>query len=92
MKPKFKTMDANEAVANVARGAGAAVTPLVIQGEWLKRVGIEARAQALTDANPERAEELQTALRRLTAAEQMGALFKVIALHSPCWPAPAGFA
>ena len=44
-----------EAVANAAREAGAAVTRLVNQGEWLVRLGIEARAQALSRANPERA-------------------------------------
>jgi NADH dehydrogenase [ubiquinone] 1 alpha subcomplex assembly factor 7 len=81
-----------EAVAEVARSAGAAVTPLVSQGEWLIRVGIEARAQALSRANPDRAADIQAALERLTARDQMGALFKVIALHSPDWAAPAGFA
>jgi SAM-dependent MidA family methyltransferase len=66
--------------------------PLVAQGEWLIRLGIEARAQALSRANPERANDIQTALERLTDPDQMGTLFKVIALHSPDWPEPAGFA
>jgi NADH dehydrogenase [ubiquinone] 1 alpha subcomplex assembly factor 7 len=79
------------AVAEAASAAGAAVTPLVTQGEWLIRLGIEARAQALTRANPDRADEVGSVLRRLTAREQMGTLFKVIAIHSPDWPAPAGF-
>jgi SAM-dependent MidA family methyltransferase len=30
-------------------------------------------------------------LRRLTATDEMGSLFKVIALHSPDWPAPGGY-
>jgi NADH dehydrogenase [ubiquinone] 1 alpha subcomplex assembly factor 7 len=81
-----------EAVGEAARDAGAAVTPLVTQGEWLIRLGIEARAQALISANPERAGDVQAALDRLTSREQMGQLFKVLALHSPNWPAPAGFA
>jgi SAM-dependent MidA family methyltransferase len=81
-----------EAVGNAARGAGAAVTPLVLQGEWLIRLGIEARAQALSRVNPDRAQDLQSALDRLTGRDQMGQLFKVIALHSPEWPAPGGFA
>lgn len=80
-----------EAVARAAAGAGAAVTKVVGQGEWLIRLGIEARAQALSRSNPERAEEIAGALQRLTSAEAMGRLFKVIALHSPDWPAPAGF-
>jgi SAM-dependent MidA family methyltransferase len=35
---------------------------------------------------------LQTAVDRLTSRDQMGTLFKVMAIHSPDWPAPAGFA
>ena len=81
-----------EALADSARDAGAAVTPVIAQGEWLLRLGIEARAQSLSRANPERAADIQSALDRLTASEQMGSLFKVIAVHSPDWPAPAGFA
>lgn len=81
-----------EAVANVARDAGAAVTPLVTQGEWLIRLGIEARAQSLSRANPDGAADIQAALERLTRSDGMGQLFKVLALHSPDWPAPAGFA
>ena len=81
-----------EALAGAARDAGAAVTPVIAQGEWLLRVGIEARAQSLSRANPDRAADIQSALDRLTASEQMGSLFKVIAVHSPDWPAPAGFA
>jgi SAM-dependent MidA family methyltransferase len=81
-----------EAVAEAAGEAGAAVTRMIGQGEWLIRLGIEARAQALMRANPERAEDVQAALDRLTAHGQMGTLFKVMAIHSPDWPAPAGFA
>jgi SAM-dependent MidA family methyltransferase len=80
-----------EALANAARGAGAAVTPLTTQGEWLNRLGIGARAAALAKSNPQRAEELAAAARRLTDKDAMGDLFKVIAIHSADWPAPAGF-
>ena len=81
-----------ETVTRAARDAGASVTPLVPQGEWLIRLGIEARAQSLSRANPDRAADVQAALDRLTGRDQMGELFKVIALHSPDWPQPAGFA
>ena len=80
-----------EAVAGVARDSGASVTKLLMQGEWLIRLGIEARAQSLARANPDRAAEVQTALERLTSPDQMGHLFKVVALHSPDSPVPAGF-
>jgi SAM-dependent MidA family methyltransferase len=81
-----------EAVARAARVSGAATTQLMTQGEWLIRLGIEARAQALSRANPDRADDVQSALERLTASDQMGAMFKVLGLHSPDWPVPAGFA
>lgn len=81
-----------EAVERSARAQGAEVTPLVTQGEWLVRLGIEARAQALSRANPEREKEIRAAVDRLAGASGMGTVFKVIAVHSPEWPAPAGFA
>ena len=80
-----------EAAGAAARDAGAAVTLLVTQGEWLIRLGIEARAQALSRANPEKAADVEAALERLTSRDQMGELFKVLAIHSPDWPVPAGF-
>lgn len=80
-----------EAVGRAAADAGASVTPVVTQGEWLIRLGVEARAQALSRANPERAHEIEAAVQRLTAADQMGTLFKAIAVHSREWPTPAGF-
>jgi SAM-dependent MidA family methyltransferase len=81
-----------EAVASAAAAGCASATSVLPQGEWLIRLGIEARARALSRANPDRADELQSALERLTGRDQMGQLFKVIAIHSPDWPAPAGFA
>ena len=81
-----------EALAKAARATGAAVSPVTTQGEWLIRLGIEARAQSLMRANPDRAEEVQAALERLTSEAQMGRLFKAVAVHSPDWPTPAGFA
>jgi SAM-dependent MidA family methyltransferase len=80
-----------EAVARAARDAGSDVKPIVTQGDWLKHLGIDARAEALASSNPDQAEEVKSALNRLTAADQMGGLFKVMAIHSREWPIPAGF-
>lgn len=80
-----------QAVAEAAKDAGAAVTPLITQREWLNGLGIGARAAALASANPDRAEELASAVHRLTSREAMGDLFKVIAIYAPDWPRPAGF-
>ena len=80
-----------EAVTRAARDAGAEVTMIATQGDWLRRLGIEARAAALAESNADCGEDIDSALQRLTASDQMGELFKVVALHSPDWPAPAGF-
>ena len=81
-----------EAVAKSATAAGAEVTPLVKQGAWLERLGIAARATVLARTHPDRAEEVARAQHRLCDPEQMGALFKVVAIHAPDWPPPAGLA
>jgi SAM-dependent MidA family methyltransferase len=80
-----------QAIATSAGSAGAAVTPVVTQGQWLDRLGIAARAASLARAHPGRAEEVDAARRRLCDPGEMGSLFKVIAIHSPTWPRPAGF-
>lgn len=79
------------ALTKAARSAGASVTLLATQGAWLSRLGIAQRAQTLAAANPDRTQDIASALARLTAADQMGDLFKVMAIHHPDWPAPAGF-
>jgi NADH dehydrogenase [ubiquinone] 1 alpha subcomplex assembly factor 7 len=81
-----------EAVARSARAVGAEATAARPQGAWLTRLGIEARAQSLASAQPDRASEIDAALDRLTGDDEMGALFKLLAIHSPAWPPPAGFA
>jgi NADH dehydrogenase [ubiquinone] 1 alpha subcomplex assembly factor 7 len=79
------------AVERAARGAGAAVTRAIGQGKWLKTLGIVARAAALAKSNMQRSGDIEAALHRLTAPDAMGDLFKVVAIHSPDWPVPAGF-
>jgi NADH dehydrogenase [ubiquinone] 1 alpha subcomplex assembly factor 7 len=79
-----------EALAKAANNVS--VTQVVTQGDWLRRLGIEARAEALVSANPDKRDDVRVALYRLTAPDQMGDLFKVMAIHSPDWPVPAGFA
>jgi NADH dehydrogenase [ubiquinone] 1 alpha subcomplex assembly factor 7 len=80
-----------EALGRAARDAGANATPIVTQGDWLNRLGIGARAASLASPNPDRIPELEKAVDRLCHEEQMGQLFKVMAIHSPYWPVPAGF-
>jgi SAM-dependent MidA family methyltransferase len=81
-----------ECVRRVAHDAGAVVSRLVTQGDWLRSVGIDARAQTLASKNPQRTADVEAAHERLVATDQMGEMFKMIAIHAPNWPAPAGFA
>jgi len=71
-------------------GHGLRVLGPVGQGRFLRALGLDIRTAILAKANPLRAEELVTASRRLADADQMGALFKVLSLSNPAWPAPAG--
>lgn len=65
----------------------------VSQGPWLLGLGLAARAHALkAAASPAQAAAITAALLRLTAPQQMGAIFQVMAWAAPGWPAPAGFA
>ena len=78
------------AFLSAARAAGARTPPIRGQGEFLRALGVEARAAALATAWPDRAREIDRQLRRLIAADQMGALFKVAAVLAPGLQA-AGF-
>ena len=76
----------------VARSSGCRVLGTVTQGQWLASLGIRERAEALTRSAPQHREALMRARDRLIAADQMGDLFKVMALAGPGWPDGAGFA
>jgi SAM-dependent MidA family methyltransferase len=79
------------ALAQAARAGGVRVFGPCAQGIWLNAMGIKLRAASLAKAAPERAAEIAAARERLTAPEQMGRLFKAMALVAPNWPEPAGF-
>ena len=79
------------ALAEAGRSEGATAHPVVTQAALLGALGIAARAAALARAAPARATEIGTARDRLVAADQMGNLFKALALTAPGWPTPAAF-
>ncbi|MBN8631366.1 MAG: SAM-dependent methyltransferase [Rhodobacterales bacterium] len=63
------------------------------QGEFLTRLGIDARAERLArNLTGAALENHRAAHRRLTHPEEMGSLFKVLALTSAGAPPPPGFA
>ncbi|ANU06970.1 class I SAM-dependent methyltransferase [Paraurantiacibacter namhicola] len=80
-----------DAAAQVAQSRGAKWLGTVTQGEFLTALGIEGRAEALSNFAPHHREALLAAKDRLIAPDQMGELFKVMALADPDWPEGAGF-
>ncbi|MDO5612885.1 MAG: SAM-dependent methyltransferase [Paracoccus sp. (in: a-proteobacteria)] len=66
-------------LAQAARVAGAQVSAMATQGDWLLALGAAQRAARLAAAGDEGAD---AALKRLTGAAEMGQLFKVLAI----WP------
>ncbi len=80
------------ALAEAATSGGAAVCGPVTQGDFLRALGIEARATILRrTASREDTHEIDSALHRLIAPQAMGALFKALALTGPNGPPAAGF-
>jgi NADH dehydrogenase [ubiquinone] 1 alpha subcomplex assembly factor 7 len=76
--------------AALRRGAeGLRVDGPVPQRDFLRALGIDARAEALARAHPDRAERIGRERTRLT--EDMGVLFKALCLSNPSLPPPAGF-
>lgn len=78
-------------LAELACARGARWLGTVEQGAWLRALGIEARAEALSRAAPAQREAVGRAVDRLTGDSEMGRLFKVMALAGPDWPDGAGF-
>ena len=80
------------ALARAARSAGAACWGPVGQGEFLRRLGIEARADALAaTATARQKTDIESARERLIADDQMGTLFQVLAIGARAADPPAGF-
>ncbi len=71
------------AVARAAINVQVAVSPIVTQGAFLTRMGIEARHAALVARNPAQADKLNRQFQRLMAPNQMGTLFKAIGMAYP---------
>ncbi|HZV85605.1 MAG TPA: SAM-dependent methyltransferase [Brevundimonas sp.] len=70
-------------VLEAAVRAGADVTGTMAQGEFLGRLGIGVRADALKAGRPDAGSVIDRQLARLTADDQMGTLFKACAIFSP---------
>jgi SAM-dependent MidA family methyltransferase len=83
------TVHADFPAVMAAAEAEGASTAILTQAEFLARLGIGERAEALVRARPDRTAVLGRQLNRLVAADQMGELFKACVIHSPGWTPPA---
>ena len=80
------------ALVRTARREGAQAHGPVTQGDFLRRLGIEQRAARLKqNATPQQAADIDAALARLTEPDQMGDLFKVLAIADRKLGALPGF-
>lgn len=81
-----------EALADAAKEGGAKVYGPIPQSLFLKQMGIENRAQKLmANTKPRQAASVQAGLERLIAHNQMGSLFKVMAISEKGGKSIAGF-
>ena len=79
-------------LAQAAREAGAETHGPVPQGRFLRGLGLDQRAEILQgQAAPDRRAAVETARARLADPEQMGELFKALAIVAPGYGVPAGF-
>ncbi len=76
------------ALVRAARAAGAEVHGPTTQGHFLMALGLAERAGALHRTG---AENIEAAVERLASPQQMGTLFKVLAVVPPGFGPPAGF-
>jgi NADH dehydrogenase [ubiquinone] 1 alpha subcomplex assembly factor 7 len=72
-------------VRATAEAEGVITSPIISQAAFLHHMGLEARFSALCAANPDKIDKLSRQKNRLTQADEMGELFKVLAL---AYPAP----
>jgi SAM-dependent MidA family methyltransferase len=75
----------------LAKAAGLDVSGPTPQGMFLLGLGAQARLNQLVEANPDAADQVFEAARRLIDPSEMGARFKAICLSSTGLGKPAGF-
>jgi NADH dehydrogenase [ubiquinone] 1 alpha subcomplex assembly factor 7 len=78
-------------LADAARHGGAQTFGPIGQGQFLESLGIGARAENLCQLNRAEASLIMQAVDRLVGPDQMGSLFKVLAILPPNTPPPPGF-
>jgi NADH dehydrogenase [ubiquinone] 1 alpha subcomplex assembly factor 7 len=79
------------ALADAARQEHTQVWGPMTQADLLEALGIRLRGERLKRTALENSAEIDAAICRLTGKEQMGTLFKALALAAPKTPPPPGF-
>ena len=91
-RPGETDLSAHVDFAALAAASGRPTFGPVAQGDFLRRLGIARRADALKrQANPAQGRVIDAALARLIAPDQMGTLFRVLAMGDDRSAQPAGF-
>ncbi len=81
-----------ESLAHFVRAAGGTVHGAISQRHFLVRLGILNRANLLrTTASIHQRSDILAGLKRLIGVDEMGDLFKVLAITHPDQPVPEGF-
>lgn len=78
-------------LAHIAETAGLTAAPISAQGLFLEALGLSLRSQQLIQLSPEREADIESERHRLAAPQEMGSLFKVLAVAHADMPPLAGF-
>lgn len=79
-------------LAHIAKQAGLTASPIAQQGPFLETLGLSLRAQQLMQMSQGREMDIQAERHRLAAPQEMGSLFKVLAVAHENMPPLVGFA
>lgn len=80
------------AIKKVAKENKINVHGCIDQADLLKKLGIDVRAKMLSqNASEKQKQEIELQLERIIGENQMGRLFKCLALSNPLLPTPIGF-
>jgi len=75
----------------IAEQVGLLTSNIVTQGSWLQQMGLLERAAALSNGKPNTRAKIARQVHRLSDDNEMGELFKVMAVYSKGISMPVGF-